>query len=318
MAQSGVSFGIHLPTRVLTGGEPQPASSDLLAEMVDAANNAGFTSVWVTDHIVFFDPWMDCMLMLAAIAGRARGHGMTIATGVMGLPLRHPVAMAQSFATLDVLSGGNLIAGVGEGSTKSDFDALGIPFEERRKMLDDGVVALRALLSGKSVSHNGPYYSFENVSVSPRGIQQPCLPIWLSSWGSPAGMRRVVRLGDGWIASALHSTPEEFGVARQLLNAELAKQNRDPQGFPHAVDTMFMYIDADGDRARRLAGPIIEKSSGVPFDAGSGHYLVGDYEDCRGMLNRWTAQGAQQICLWPVLDPVEQISRFGRYVRPGI
>ena len=115
MAQSGVSFGIHLPTRVLTGGDPQPASPDLLTGMVDAAKDAGFTSVWVTDHIVFFDPWMDCMLLLASIAGRARDHGMTIATGVIGLPLRHPVAMAQSFATLDILSGGNLIAGWAKG-----------------------------------------------------------------------------------------------------------------------------------------------------------------------------------------------------------
>src|SRR5918996_3077175 len=119
MASSQASFGIHLPVRMLPGGEPQPASSNLLLEMVDAAKGAGFGSIWVTDHIVYPDPWMDCMLLLAAIAGAAGRHGLTIATGVIGLPLRHPVAMAQSFATLDILSGGNLIIGVGEGSNKS-------------------------------------------------------------------------------------------------------------------------------------------------------------------------------------------------------
>ena len=107
---------------------------------------------------------------------------MTIATGVIGLPLRHPVAMAQSFATLDILSGGNLIIGVGEGSTQSDFDALGIPFQERRKMLDESTTVLRALLSETNVSYHSSYYSFENVTVSPRGVQKPCPPIWLSSW----------------------------------------------------------------------------------------------------------------------------------------
>ena len=318
MAQSGVSFGLHLPTRILAGGDPQPASPLQLANMLDAARDAGFESIWATDHIVYFDPWMDCMLMLAAVAGKADEHGLTVATGVIGLPLRHPVAMAQSFATLDILSGGNLIVGVGEGSTQSDFDALGIPFQERRKMLDDGVVALRALLSGTNVTHRGPYYSFENVTVSPRGVQQPCPPIWLSSWGSPAGMRRVARLGDGWVASALHSTPEEFGVAFQLLNAALGQRGVDPAGFPHAVDTMFMFIDSDGDKARRLAGPIIEKSANVKFDADSGHYLVGNYEECQSILGRWTAAGAQQVCLWPVLDPVEQIRRFGEYVMPAV
>ena len=108
---------------------------------------------------------------------------MRIATGVAGLPLRHPVAMAQSFATLDVLSGGNLVVGVGEGSTQLDFDALGIPFENRRKMLEDGVAALRALFSGESVTHYGPYYSFDSVTVAPRPVQKPSPPIWLSSWG---------------------------------------------------------------------------------------------------------------------------------------
>ena len=318
MAGSGVCFGIHLPTRMLSGGDPQPAATPLLDDMLEAAENAGFKSIWVTDHVVYFDPWMDCMLLLAAVAGKANNRGLNIATGVIGLPLRHPVAMAQSFATLDILSGGKLIAGVGEGSTQSDFDALGIPFPDRRRMLEDGVIALRALLSGTNVTHSGPYYSFEDVTVSPRSIQQPCPPIWISSWGSPTGMRRVARLGDGWVASALHSTPEEFGAAFQFLKNELTQQGMDPVSFPHAVDTMFMYADSDSARARRLAGPIIENAARVPFDASSGHYLVGDYEECAEILGRWISAGAEQICLWPILDPVEQIRRFSEHVMPAV
>jgi alkanesulfonate monooxygenase SsuD/methylene tetrahydromethanopterin reductase-like flavin-dependent oxidoreductase (luciferase family) len=287
-------------------------------DVVDAAKEAGFTSIWVTDHIVYFDPWMDCMLLLAAIAGRAREHGLTIATGVLGLPLRHPVSLAQSFATLDILSGGKLIIGVGEGSTQLDFDALGIPFPERRKMLEDGIVALRALLTHPHVSHQGPYYRFHDVTVSPHSIQQPCPPIWLSSWGAPAGMRRVARLGDGWVASAWHSTPEEFHDALGILNVTLRAQGKDPATFPNAVDTMFMYIDQDGDRARRVAVPIIEKTTRGGFNASEGHYLVGDYEECKDLLRRWIDAGAKQICVWPVLDPVGQIKRFGKYLLPGL
>ncbi len=213
MVNSKVSFGVHLPTRILPGVEsPTPSHHDLI-EIVDSAKEAGFNAIWVTDHIVYSDPWMDCMLLLAAVAGRAGEHGLGIATGVLGMPLRHPVALAQSFATLDILSGGNLTIGVGEGSTKSDFDALGLCYEERRKMLEDGVVALRALLTTPDVSHCGPYYRFNNVTVTQMSIQKPCPPIMLSSWGSPIGMRRVARLGDGWVASAWHSTPEEFRSA---------------------------------------------------------------------------------------------------------
>lgn len=311
---SNASFGVHLPTRMLTGGESEPPTPELLNQIVDSAKDSGFSSIWVTDHIVFFDPWLDCMLLLASIAGRAKERGMTIATGVIGLPLRHPVAMAQSFATLDILCGGNLIVGVGEGSTKSDFDALGIPFDRRRKMLNESIVALRALLSEQNVTHKGEFYSFENITISPASIQKPGPPIWLSSWGAPAGMRRVAQLSDGWVASALHSTPEEFGAAKELLTGALLKAGKDPDTFPHAVDTMFMYIDEDGDRARAIAGPIIEKSSGTPFDPASGHSMVGNGEECLELLGRWTDAGAKQVCLWPVLDPVGQISKFGEQV----
>lgn len=314
MPGSKVTFGVHLPTRMLTGGESTPPTPELLNRMVDSAKDSGFSSIWVTDHIVFFDPWLDCMLLLASIAGRAKERGMTIATGVMGLPLRHPVAMAQSFATLDVLCGGNLIVGVGEGSTKSDFDALGIPFHQRRKMLNESIVALRKLLTEENVTHIGEFYSFENVTISPASTQKPGPPIWLSSWGSPAGMRRVANLGDGWVASALHSTPEEFGAAKEMLTGALLNAGKEPSAFPHAVDTMFMYIDEDGDRARAIAGPIIEKSSGTPFDPASGHSLVGNGEECLEVLARWTDAGAEQVCVWPVLDPVGQITNFGEQV----
>ncbi len=183
-------------------------------------------------------------------------------------------------------------------------------------MLDDGVAALRALLSETGVTHRGPYCSFENVTISPGSIQKPCPPIWLSSWGSLVGMRRVARLADGWVASALHSTPEEFHDALQTLNAALLEQGKDPASFPNAVDTMFMFIDEDGNRARRVAAPIIKAASGAPFDAGSGHYLVGDYEECQALLARWVEAGAKQVCLWPVLDAAEQIRGFGAHLMP--
>src|SRR5262249_46474344 len=301
MTRPGISFGVHLPSRMLPGGERQPASAKLLIKMSDAAKEAGLASLWVTDHIVYSDPWMDCMLLLAAVAGRASQHGLTISAGIVILPLRHPIVLAQSFATLDILSGGRLVIGVGEGSSQSDFDALGIPFRERRKMLEDGVVALRALLSEAGVSHNGVYYRFGDITVSPRCFQTPCPPSWLSSWGSAVGMRRVARLGDGWVASAMRSTPEEFHSALGILNSTLAALGKDPETFPNAVNTMFMFIDEDGDRARRVAAPIIERTTRSLFDTTRGHYLVGDYAECKSLLGRWIEAGAKQICVWPVL-----------------
>jgi alkanesulfonate monooxygenase SsuD/methylene tetrahydromethanopterin reductase-like flavin-dependent oxidoreductase (luciferase family) len=261
---------------------------------------------------------MDCLLLLSAIAGRAKQCGLAIATGIVSLPLRHPVSLAQSFATLDILSGGQLIIGVGEGSAESDFAALGVSFKKRRKMLEDGVVALRALLTNTGVSHEGPYYPFRGVTVTPRCIQRPCPPIWLSSWGSPTGMRRVARLGDGWVASAWHSTPEQFHSALRALNGALVEQGKDPKNFPNAVDTVFLYADPDRARARRIAVPVVERAMRAPFDGGAGHCLVGDYLECEELLQRWVEAGAQQLCVWPVLDPVRQIRRFGEHILQNV
>ena len=314
MPDSATTFGIHLPVRALPGGDQTPPTAALLAEIVEAATGSGFRSVWVTDHIVWFNPWIDCLAALAAIAGQAGEAGMAIATGVVGLPLRHPVAIAQTFATLDVLSGGNLIVGVGEGSTKSDFDALGLPFDERRKMLEDGAVALRKLLTDANVSHDGPYYKFNDVTIAPHSIQQPSPPIWLSSWGAPAGVRRVARLGDGWIASAWHATPDEFADGLGRLKLALTDQGKDPETFPNAVNTMFFCVDEDRARAHETMGPMVEKVMGQPFDPKSGHHLVGDPAECRELLHTWMEAGAKTVAVWPLVDPVRQTRLFGEQV----
>jgi hypothetical protein len=81
---------------------------------------------------------------------------------------------------------------------------------------------------------------------------------------------------------------------------------------------MFMFIDQDGDRARQVAAPIIERSIRGSFNASDGHYLVGDYGECKALLRRWLEAGAKQICVWPVVDPVQQIKRFGKYMLPGL
>ena len=313
-----VEFGFHLPARVISDGrsQPAPASHEHLTSIASEASANGYASIWVTDHIVYFDPWMDCLLLLASVAGHAKG--LKLAPGVLGLPLRHPVAMAQTLATLDIISGGNLIIGVGEGSTKMDFDALGLPFEDRRKRLEEAVPLLRRLFTEEKVTHHGDYYSLEEVSVLPHPAQHPHPPIWLSSWGSPVGLRRVARLGDGWIASAMHSSPEDFAAALSMLETELRQRGKDPAEFPHAVDTMYVYADPSDSRAREIAGPIIEHTIRGPFETEAGHYIVGDYQRCQELLRRWKEAGARHIAMWAVTDDVEQVRRFAEHVLPHV
>ena len=310
-------FGIHLPVRVISDGQTpgMPARAKLLDEMAVAAGESGFRSLWITDHLLYLDPWMDAILFLASVAGRAEQYGLKLIPGVLALPLRHPVAMAQTLATLDILSGGNLIIGVGEGSTQKDFDAVGLPFEERRRRLNEAVPLLRRLFTEEHVTHQGTHYSFEDISVLPHPSQQPCPPIWVSSWGSEIGMRRVARIGDGWIASGWHSTPHEYGEARKILDRELTAQGRNPATFPGSADTIYVYTDESDSRAVEVAEPIIRHTTNA-FENTTGHYIVGDYQRCRELLTMWKEQAPAHIALWPAANPVEQIHRFGDHVLP--
>ena len=312
-------FGIHLPVRLISDGRTPavPARAQLLDEIAVAAGESGFRSLWITDHFLYLDPWMDALLLLASVAGRAEQYNLKLIPGVLALPLRHPVAMAQTLATLDILSGGNLVVGVGEGAARKDFDTVGLPFEERRSRLNEAVPLLRRLFTEEHVTHHGPHYAFEDVSVLPHPLQQPHPPIWLSSWGSEAGMRRVARIGDGWIASGWHNTPHEYAQARQILDRELTAQGKNPATFPTSADTIYAYTDKSDKRAIETAEPIIRHTTNA-FENTTGHYIVGDHQRCRELLGMWKEQGLSHVALWPAADPVDQIHRFGEHVIPYV
>src|SRR5215218_6600248 len=177
-----------------------------LRRTVDAARDAGFVAVSANDHFVFQTPWLDGPTALAAVVD-ATGD-MELATSVSLVALRGPVPLAKTLAALDLLSGGRVVAGVGPGSSKRDYNAVGVPYEERWRRFDEATATLRALLQPDS-------------QLTPAPQRSGGVPLWIASWGSPAGLRRVARLGDGWFASAYNTTPEQFKAARESLSREL-------------------------------------------------------------------------------------------------
>src|SRR5688572_15068702 len=169
-----------------------------LTDAAAAARECGFAAVSANDHFLFGTPWLDGPTALAAVVERS--GSMQLATTVALVSLRGPVQFAKSIAALDVLSEGRVIAGVGPGSSERDYDAVGIPYDERWARFEDSVKRLRGLL--------GPESALSPAPARPGGV-----PIWLASWGSRAGLRRVARLGDGWFASAYNTTPQAFATA---------------------------------------------------------------------------------------------------------
>src|SRR5687767_11654308 len=205
----------------------EPLSLRRLEATVDAARDCGFAAVSANDHLVFQTPWLDGPTALASMVRRS--GELALATTVAIAVLRGPVPLAKTLVAIDVLSGGRLVAGLGPGSSERDYRALGIPFEERWKRFDEALAVLRALLSRDRMPERPRYYPVPpDIELSPPPRRPDGIPLWIGSWGSSAGLARVARAGDGWLASAYNTTPERFSDARAALARALKDRGREP------------------------------------------------------------------------------------------
>jgi alkanesulfonate monooxygenase SsuD/methylene tetrahydromethanopterin reductase-like flavin-dependent oxidoreductase (luciferase family) len=306
-----VDYGAHLPLMALDG---RPWTLDRLLQYAHTAEGEGFQALSANDHLVFGRPWLDGLTALAAVLSSA--GRMALATTVALPVVRGPVALAKSLAAIDLLSGGRLVVGVGPGSSSGDYAAVGISFEERWKRLEEAVQALRTLWLGEGPPFKGEFYSTEGVKLEPYPAQRPGPPIWIGSWGSEGGLRRVARLGDGWLASAYNTTPEAFATARGTLAERLRVVGREPNGFPNAIATMFFYITEERAASERIIREVLSPTLNRPEEELRGRLLVGPAEECAEKLAAYRAAGANRIFLWPVEDELGQLATFRERVAP--
>ena len=306
-----MDYGAHLPLMALDG---RPWTLDRLLEYARTAEGGGFQALAANDHLVFGRPWLDGPTALAAVL--ARTGRMALATTVALPVVRGPVALAKSLAAIDLLSGGRLVVGVGPGSSPGEYAAVGVPFEERWKRLDEAVKALRVLWRGEGPPFRGEFYSTEGLTLEPYPAQRPGPPIWIGSWGSEAGLWRVARLGDGWLASAYNTTPEAFAAARGALAERLRTAGKDPSGFPNAVATMFFYVTEERAASERIIREVLSPTLNRPEEELRERLLVGPAEECAEKLAAYRAAGAHRILLWPVEDELRQLATFGERVAP--
>src|SRR3954465_11436506 len=182
-------------------------SLERLTRAVDTARDSGFRAVSANDHFLFQAPWLDGLTALASVIERS--GAMELATTVALVALRGPVPLAKTLVALDVLSDGRVVAGVGPGSSERDYDAVGVPFAERWERFEEAVVLLSALLAGER-GQPGERFSVPDEPLAPGPVRPGGVPIWIGSWGSAPGLRRVARLADGWLASAHKPPPAGF------------------------------------------------------------------------------------------------------------
>jgi alkanesulfonate monooxygenase SsuD/methylene tetrahydromethanopterin reductase-like flavin-dependent oxidoreductase (luciferase family) len=306
-----MEFGVHLPLLAFRG---QAFSLSRLVDYVETAEQLGFTTLCANDHLTFSRPWLDSITAMAAILTKTR-H-MTLLTSVVLPVVRGPVPLAKSLAALDVLSGGRLITGVGPGSSPQDYALVGIAFEERWKRFEEAIRLLRSLLQRDALPFTGQFYTSPATPLEPFPALEQGVPIWIGSWGSEAGLRRVARLGDGWLASAYHVTPASFADALARLHQSLHQVGREKDSFPHALGSMFYYVTEDRRLAEELLVGVLSPTLGRPVELLRERLPIGPAAECAEKLRKLQEAGARKIFLWPVEDELGQLRRFHEQVLP--
>jgi probable F420-dependent oxidoreductase len=306
-----VEFGVHLPLTPIAG--EQRSLDDLLA-FTEAACDLGYTHLCSNDHLVFSRPWLDGLTALAAVL--AQSGQMTLATTVAVPVLRGPAATAKILAAIDLLSGGRLLVGVGPGSSARDYQLVGVRFDERWKRLDEAVETLRAYWRADDLGFEGAFYSTAGFTLTPTPAQRPGPPIWIGSWGSAAGLKRVARLADGWLASGYNTTPERFAQAWSDVQAEVAARGRDVARFPNGIATMWCYVTEDRAHADAVLAEVLAPMLNRPAEQLGPILPIGSAEECAEKLLAYARAGAQRVFLWPLADERAQLEIFREHVVP--
>jgi probable F420-dependent oxidoreductase len=227
-----MDLGCHLPN------QGPLATGEALSTFAREADRRNVASLWVSDHVIFprtatgsypggrfphppDKPYLEPVVALAAAAvctTRAR-----LGASVFILGHRHPVLMAKMLTSIDALSQGRLICGVGVGWWKEELEILGVPFHQRGRHGDEILRIFTTLWSNDNPTFEGEFFRFRDIGFAPRPVQKPHPPIWVGG-DSPGAFRRVVRFGDGWHATS--KTPAQLGDALTRLRAAAEQAGR--------------------------------------------------------------------------------------------
>ena len=309
-----MEFGVHLPQ--LTWGDEPPPTLARLTAYARLARDLGFTWLTANDHVVYARPWLDGPTALASVLPVT--GAMMLATTVSLPVVRGPGPLAKALAALDLLSGGRVVAGVGPGSSERDYRAMGIPWDERWPRFEEAAQALRALLRPGGEPFEGEWYSTAEMELLPAPARPGGVPVWIGSWGSAAGIRRVARLADGWLASGYNTTPELFAGALERLRGALEAAGRDPDAFPNAIATTFMFVTEDVDEADAVVNGVLAPALGRPPDELRERLPIGPAGECAEKLARLAGAGAERVLVWPIGDELRQIETFRERVAAAL
>lgn len=326
-------FGLYLGNQFASGQEPAAGLADQMALVREARDN-GWDAVWVghhylTDSFQMFHP----VPFLTHVASQA--EHMRLGTSILLLSMENPVAAAEQFATLDVLSGGRLMLGAGLGYRDVEFDAFGVPRRERARRFETNVDIVQRLWRGEAVTVDEPWCRLKDATISVRPVQEPRPPLWIGGT-SDAGVLRAARVADGWMIN-LASTRDDL-----VRQAGAYRDAAESGGRIMVLREAF--CAADYTTAREIAGPFLAEkyasyaswgqASALPstttLDVGfdelaAGRFILGDPDECVRQLLDWVrevdADDFGLRCHWPgmpVQPALESMRLLSREVLPAV
>ena len=306
-------FGVFLPV------SGRAASRKTLMQAAQQAEALGYDSVWAADRLVM--PWkinttypyskestfivppdrpfFDTLTCLAFLAGCT--EKIALGMSVMVLPYRHPLHWAKIATTIDQLSTGRLIMGVGVGWMEEEFAAMNVPFKERGKVSDEQLTLLKQLWTEEHITFQGKYYQVDDIAFNPKPYQKPRLPIWVGGEGKPA-QRRAGIYGDAWFPYFVRITPQELLRRFDNVRAEAKKVGRNPDEVALACCLPIELTSADAPQQE--------------------DYLKGSTKQVTAALRKFIDVGVVHIGLQFMIphypERQEQIERFAKEALPAL
>jgi alkanesulfonate monooxygenase SsuD/methylene tetrahydromethanopterin reductase-like flavin-dependent oxidoreductase (luciferase family) len=292
--KSVLNFGILLPTReMVMSGIHDPAT---IYKLADRAEELGFHSLWVGDSLTA-RPRVEALATLAAVGARTRR--VRLGTSVFLAALRNPILLAHQLASLDWLTSGRIDLGIGYGrpndpAHEHEYEILGLPAQKRIKLSEECVHVMRRLWREEDVSHAGDFTRFEHVTLEPKPVQVGGVPIWLASNNVEPGLRRVARLGDGWLNNI--TTPEIYRECWQKISAYAAEAGRDPDAIEPAL---YITVAAGGKEAAAEGEKFLSRYYNRSHEAVAKAMLcvIGSWEEVIDRIETYGEAGARMIVI---------------------
>jgi len=286
-------------------------------ELVRRVEALGFDSVWTGDHVSFHGPIHESLTLLATyvpITTRIK-----LGTAVYLLALRAPAIAAKATATLDALSGGRLIFGVGVGGENpKEFELCGVPHRERGARVTEGIDVVRTLWRDAPASFKGRFTTFEGVSIDPKPVQRPGPPIWIGG-RSDAALTRAGRQGDGWMSYVVQ--PERYAQSVDKIRAAGAAAGRPLDGFAFA-HLAFITVGRDWESAKAVWVAHLSKRYAQDFEPLARKYgIIGTPEQCAEQLARFGTAGCNYVVvnvIGDAKDERDQLERIAADVLPRL